>query len=138
MYCSIVRLPLSVLDLGIVKSPLVACLVGYAWVSELCAGSLNRQLGSFNMSLLTKTSSDEVNLSSTLSHERLRCILLMLTLCAHLRASRGTRLVDIVVKKAEQHFILDVLWTDLSQSSLQLHHYVLTITVHNPGLLQAV
>ena len=65
-----------VLDLGTVKRPLVACLVAYAWVSELCASSLNRQLCAFNMSiLLTKTSSDEVNLSSTLSHARLTCIL---------------------------------------------------------------
>ena len=43
------------------KRPLVACLVGYAWVSELCASSLDRQLGAFNMSIpLTNTSSDEV------------------------------------------------------------------------------
>ena len=54
-----------------VKRPLVACLVGYAWVSELCASSLNKQLGTFSfLTLLTKTSSDEVHLSSTLSPER--------------------------------------------------------------------
>ena len=48
------------------KRPLVACLVGYAWVSDLCTSSLDRQLCAFNMStLLTNTSSDEVNLSST-------------------------------------------------------------------------
>jgi hypothetical protein len=33
--------------------------------------------------LLTKTSNDEVNISSTLSHERLTYILLMLALCVH-------------------------------------------------------
>ena len=44
------------------KRPLVACPVEYAWMSELCASSLNRQLGAFSMStLLTKTSSDEVH-----------------------------------------------------------------------------
>ena len=47
--CSTVHLPQSVLDLGTVKRPLVACLVGYAWVSELCASSANRQLDGFNM-----------------------------------------------------------------------------------------
>ena len=84
--CSTVCLPWSVLDFDIVKTHLVACLValvtcivGYAWVSKLCNNSLNRHLGAFSMSiLLTKTSSDECNLSSTLSHERLTCILLML------------------------------------------------------------
>jgi hypothetical protein len=61
--CSTVHLPWSVLDLGTVKRPLVACLVGYVWVSELCASSSNRHLGAFNMSItLTNTSSDEVNL----------------------------------------------------------------------------
>jgi hypothetical protein len=53
----------------------VACLVGYAWVSELCASSLDRQLGAFNMSIpLINKSSDEVNLSSTFSQETLTCI----------------------------------------------------------------
>ena len=28
-----------------------SCLVGYAWVSELCASSLDRQLGAFNMAI---------------------------------------------------------------------------------------
>ena len=86
------RLPLSVLDLGAVKRHLVACLVGYAWVSELCANSSNRQVSEFNMSIpLTNTSSDEVNLSSTLSQERLTWILLMLALCVHPRANRVSR-----------------------------------------------
>ena len=88
--CSTVRLPQSGLDLGTVKRPLVACLVGYVWVSELCACSLDRQLGAFNMSIpLIKKSSDEVNLSSTFSQERLTCILLILALCVHPRASRA-------------------------------------------------
>jgi hypothetical protein len=39
---------------------------------------------------LTNTSSDEVNLSSTLSQERLTCILLMLALCVHPNASRAS------------------------------------------------
>ena len=73
--CSTVLLPQSVLDLGTVKRPLVACLVGYVWVDELC------------QHFLQKTSSDEVNLSSTLSQERLTCILLMLALCVHPRTS---------------------------------------------------
>ena len=52
--------------------------MGYAWMSELCDSSLN---SAFNMStLLTKTNSDEVNLSSTMSHERFTCMLLMLAL----------------------------------------------------------
>ena len=42
----------SLLLLGTVKRPLVACLVGYAWVSELCASILNRQLVAFSMSTL--------------------------------------------------------------------------------------
>ena len=64
--------------------------MGYAWVSELCASRLNRQLSAFNMSiLLINTSSDEVNLS-TLSHERLTCII-MLALCVHLRVSRAAQ-----------------------------------------------
>jgi hypothetical protein len=46
------NLPLSVLDIGTVKRPLVVCIVGYAWVHELCASSFNRQLGAFNMSIL--------------------------------------------------------------------------------------
>ena len=71
------------------NGPLVSCLVGYAWVSELCASSLDRHLGAFNMSTLTETGSDEVNLSSTLSHERFTYILLMLALHVHLRASRA-------------------------------------------------
>ena len=92
--CSTVRLPWTVLDLGTVKRPLVACLVGYAWVSKLCASSSNRQLGAFNMSIpLINTSSDEVNLSSTLSQERLTCILLILALCVHPRASRAALFV---------------------------------------------
>ena len=33
---STVRLPYSVLDLGTVKRPLMACVVGYAWVSAVC------------------------------------------------------------------------------------------------------
>ena len=65
------------------------CLEGCTWVSELCASSLNRQLGAFMSILLTNTSSDEVNLSSSLSQERLTCILLILALCAHPRASRA-------------------------------------------------
>ena len=72
--CSTVLVPLSGQDLGNLKSPLVACLVGYAWV--------------FNMSIpLRNTSSDEVNLSSTLSQERLTCILLMVAFCVHPRDS---------------------------------------------------
>ena len=64
----------------------------YCWVSELCASSLNGQLGTFSMSTpLTKTSCDEVNLSSTLSHERLTCMSLMLALCVILRASYATQ-----------------------------------------------
>ena len=56
------------------KRPLVACLVGYAGLSELCASHLNRQLGAFNMSIpLTNTSSDEVNVSSTLSQQCFSC-----------------------------------------------------------------
>jgi hypothetical protein len=89
--CSTVRFPKYVLGLGTVKRPLVACLVGYAWVSELFARHLNRQLGAFNMSIpLTKTSSDAVNLSSTLSQERLTGMSLMLALRVHLRASRAS------------------------------------------------
>ena len=50
------------------KRPLVACLVDYAWLS---ASILNRHLGAVSMStLLTKSSSDEVKLS-TLIHEQL-------------------------------------------------------------------
>ena len=72
------------------KRPLVACLVGYASVSELFASSLDRQLGEFNMSIpLINKSSDEVKLSSTFSPERLTCILLILALCVHPRASRA-------------------------------------------------
>ena len=75
---------------SIICSGLVACLVGYAWVSELSASSLNRQLSTFSLStLLTKTSPDEVHLSSTLSHERLTCISLMLAPRVLLRASRA-------------------------------------------------
>ena len=60
----------------------MACLVGYVWVSELCASSLDRQLGAFNMSIpLINKSSDEVNLSTTFIQERLTCILLTLALC---------------------------------------------------------
>ena len=67
----------SVLDLGTVKRPLVACLVLYRWVSELCANCLNRQFSTFNTSTpRTTTNSDAVNLSSTLSQERFTCILL--------------------------------------------------------------
>jgi hypothetical protein len=67
-----VRFPASVLDLGTVKGPLVACLVWYRWVSELSANCLNRQFGTFNTSITrTKTNNDAVNLSSTLSQERL-------------------------------------------------------------------
>ena len=52
------------------KRPLVACLVVYAWVSELCASSSDRQLGAFNMSIpLINTGSDEVNPSFSLSQE---------------------------------------------------------------------
>jgi hypothetical protein len=84
--CSNLPLPLSVLDFGTVKRPLVACPVGHVCVSDLCASSLNRQLGLFNMSiLLTNTSGDEVNPSSTLSQERLTCILLILALCVHFK-----------------------------------------------------
>jgi hypothetical protein len=54
--CSTLCLPSSVLDLGTVKRPPVAGLVGYAWMSELCASSSNRQFGAFNMSIpLTHT-----------------------------------------------------------------------------------
>ena len=81
----------------------------------------------FNMSIpLTNTSSDEVNLSSTLSEERLTCILLMLVPCSEpiaiflspslwhlttrLNSSPGAAklacLVDSVVKKAEQSIII--------------------------------
>ena len=84
------RVPCSHGSMGTVKRPIEACLVGYAWVSELCASSSNRQLGAFNMSIpLINTSSDEVNLSSILSQERLTCILLILSLCVHPRASRA-------------------------------------------------
>ena len=130
--CSTVHLPQSVLDLETVKRPLVTCLVGYVWVSELCTSSSYRQLCSFNMSMpLTNTSSDEVNISSTLSQERLTCILLMLALCDKTRACK-TCLVDSVVKKAEQRFIMDRLLPILAT--------VKTICfVHDgPGLLQAV
>jgi hypothetical protein len=49
-----------------------ACLVGYLWLSELCVNPLNRQFATFNMSIpLIKT---------TLSQERLTCLLLMLSL----------------------------------------------------------
>ena len=72
------------------KRPLVACLVGYAWVSELCTTSSNRQLGALNMSIpLINTSRDEVNLSTTWSQDRLTCISLILALCVHPKASRG-------------------------------------------------
>ena len=82
--CSTVHLSLSVLVFGNVRRPLVACLVRYAWVSELCASSLNRQLGAFNMAIpLINTSRDEVSLSSTLSQEILTLIISMLALCVH-------------------------------------------------------
>jgi hypothetical protein len=35
---------------GTMKRPLVECLVEYAWVSELYASSLNKQLGAFSFS----------------------------------------------------------------------------------------
>ena len=45
------------------KRPLVACLVGYAWVSEPCASSLNRQLGAFSTSIdLTKTGEIDIHI----------------------------------------------------------------------------
>jgi hypothetical protein len=73
-----------------VKRPLVACLVGYSWFYEMFASSTNRQLGAFNMSIpLTNTSSDEVNLSATLSLERLTSLLLMLALCVHPKANQA-------------------------------------------------
>jgi hypothetical protein len=76
-----------------VKRPLVACPVVCAWVSELSASRLNRQLCAFNMSIpLTNTSSNEVNLSSTLNQERLTCILFMFFLCVHPRASRAAQI----------------------------------------------
>ena len=63
---------------------------GVCWVSELCASSLNRQLGAFNMSLpLINTSREEINLSSTLSQERFTCILLILAHGVHPRVSRA-------------------------------------------------
>jgi hypothetical protein len=42
--CSTVPFPESVVDLETVKRPLVACLVGNAWLSELCVRCLNRPL----------------------------------------------------------------------------------------------
>jgi hypothetical protein len=94
-----VVLPLSFLDLGIVKRFLVACLVGYAWVSELCASRLNRQLGTLSLStFLTKTKSiSEVNLSSSLRYERLTCISLMLASHVLLRVSRAARSETILI-----------------------------------------
>ena len=75
------------------QSPLfhkVYCYLLSAWVSELCGSSSNRHLSAFNMSiLLTNTTSDEVNLSSTLSQERLTCMLFMLVLVVHLRSSHA-------------------------------------------------
>ena len=71
---------------GTVLSHLVACLVGYVWVSELC----DRQFSAFNMSIpLTKTRCDAVNLSCTLSQEMLTFMLLILALPVHVRASRA-------------------------------------------------
>jgi hypothetical protein len=50
--CSTVHLPQSVLDLGTVKRPLVVCLVGYVWLSELYSSILNRTLATFSLSTL--------------------------------------------------------------------------------------
>jgi hypothetical protein len=60
-----VHFPASSLDLGTVKTPLVACLVWYQWVSERCANCLNRQFCTINTS--HKANSDVVNFSSTLT-----------------------------------------------------------------------
>jgi hypothetical protein len=82
-----VHFPASVLELGTVKRPLVTCFVLYRCLSELCANCLNRQFGTFNTSIpLTKTNSDAVNLSLTLSQEGLTCMLLTLSVCVHLSA----------------------------------------------------
>ena len=75
--CVTVHFPASVLDLGTVKRPLVACLVGYVWVSELCVSGLNTQIGAFNTSILLTKDRDAFNLSSTLSEERLTCMYLI-------------------------------------------------------------
>ena len=60
-----VHFPASALDLGTVKTPLVAFLVWYQWVSERCANCLNRQFCTINTS--HKANSDAVNFSSTLT-----------------------------------------------------------------------
>ena len=57
-----VSFPSSVLDLGTVKRPLVACIVLYLCVSELCANCLNRQFGTFNTSIpCTKTNMQSIS-----------------------------------------------------------------------------
>ena len=71
--CSTVRLPMVCSGLGDCEEIFSGVYIG------IRASSLNRPLGAFSLStLLTKTSGDKVNLSSTLYNERLTCILSML------------------------------------------------------------
>jgi hypothetical protein len=81
-----------VLDLGTMKRPLLACLVGYVCVSVLCVSWLCKQFGISNtLMFLIKSRIEAVSLSSTLCQERLTCKVLISALWIQWRARRAAR-----------------------------------------------